>query len=156
MYAIRYSCGDRTERMKERFATRKGAHYHASVLRSLDVAGTYRVVRMASRGCRLERELADARRVVGPAWFAGGKSLAEAIENKCAVLERLIAPQSLATRRCFVEALLRCVRDDLPPEVDAMVRNRMLSRDGGDALTTRAAIREFSAILATWVARGAP
>ena len=103
-----------------------------------------------------EVELADARRVVGPAWFAGGKSLAEAIENKCAVLERIIAPQSLATRRCFVEALLRCVRDDLPPEVDAMVRNRMLSRDGGDALTTRAAIREFSAILATWVARGAP
>ena len=61
---------------------------------------------------------------------------------------------SARVHRDIVDALLRCTRNDLPPGVDEMVRERMLSRDGGDALTTASAVREFAAILATWIERG--
>lgn len=108
----------------------------------------YRLVRLVTRSDRLQRELDQARAAVGAAWLLEG-SLADGIRAKCAMLERV------GDRRHIVEALLRCTRDDLPPEVDEMVRARVLARDGRDALTSPTVVRETAAILATWIERGA-
>lgn len=44
---------------------------------------------LVTRVAVLERELAAARAVVGPAWLTGGVSLADAIAAKCSMLERI-------------------------------------------------------------------
>ena len=46
--------------------------------------------------CRVE--LLEARHTVGEAWFAGGVSLAEAIERKCRALEDEVEGWQLAAR----------------------------------------------------------
>jgi hypothetical protein len=116
-------------------------------------------VRLVTKSERLQRELAeaqrmlaDARAAVGAAWLLEG-SLADGIRAKVSMLER--AHGFERERRRIVDALLRGTRDDLPAEVDEMVRARVLARDGRDALTSPTVVRETAAILATWIARGA-
>lgn len=120
---------------------------------------SYVLVRLVKPSKKLQRELDEARaelaavrEAIGEAWLRDGASLAEAIERKTRALEILDRDSG---RRRAIDAILRCTQLDLPAEVDEMVRARMLSRDGGDALTTATAVREFAAILATWLERGA-
>lgn len=74
-------------------------------------------------------------------------------------------PDSLDVRDAIIQAetrlalcvdLLRCTHNDLPPQVDEMVRERIFSREGLSRMSAHALVRETAAILATWLARGAP
>lgn len=159
-WGIRYATeSGATDLLESRWGTLGEAREACRIRRERRPSIAYRVVRLTTRSDRLQRELdeaqrmlADARAAVGAAWLLEG-SLADGIRAKCAMLERLHGPE--CERRRIVDALLRCTRDDLPAEVDEMVRARVLSRDGRDGMTSPRVVREFAAILATWIARGA-
>lgn len=60
------------------------------------------------------------------------------------------------TRRALIDDVLRCTHNALPPQVDEMVRKRIFTREGLSRMSAHAIVRETAAILATWLARGAP
>ena len=74
-----------------------GPQHHACAVREIE--------RLRARVAEIERdldscrvELLEARHTVGEGWFAGGVTLAEAIERKCRALEDEVEGWQLAAR----------------------------------------------------------